>query len=78
MTHDPLCYMSEGKWDGGCQCDLIARVRADCLEKVEGAYIVGTEGEVLNPSHPEYSHDGTGIWNNAISVAVAYMTGEID
>ena len=29
MTHDPLCYMAEGKWDGGCQCPLIARVRAD-------------------------------------------------
>lgn len=29
MNHDPLCYMSEGKWDGGCQCDLIARVRKD-------------------------------------------------
>jgi hypothetical protein len=29
MTHDPLCFQSQGKWDGGCQCDLIARVRAD-------------------------------------------------
>lgn len=28
-THDPLCYMAEGKWDGGCQCPLIAKVRAD-------------------------------------------------
>ena len=42
MTHDPLCYMAEGKWDGGCQCALIARVRADerinavqeCMETV--------------------------------------------
>jgi hypothetical protein len=29
MTHDPLCFQSQGKWDGGCQCDFIARVRAD-------------------------------------------------
>lgn len=29
MTHDPLCYMAESKWDGGCQCDLIAKVRTD-------------------------------------------------
>lgn len=29
MTHDPLCYMTEGKWDGGCQCTLIAKVRDD-------------------------------------------------
>ena len=27
MSHDPLCYMSEGKWDGGCQCELIQRIR---------------------------------------------------
>ena len=31
--HDPLCYMSEGKWDGGCRCLLIARVRADERER---------------------------------------------
>ena len=29
MTHDPLCYMYEGKWDGGCQCTLIVKVRTD-------------------------------------------------
>lgn len=29
FQHDPLCYMAEGKWDGGCQCSLIAKVRAD-------------------------------------------------
>lgn len=29
MDHDPLCYMAEGKWDGGCQCDLIAKIRVD-------------------------------------------------
>jgi len=29
VTHDPLCFQSQGKWDGGCQCDLIAKVRAD-------------------------------------------------
>lgn len=37
--HDPLCYMAQGKWDGGCQCALIARVRADqrecCVAVVE-------------------------------------------
>lgn len=33
MTHDPLCYMAEGKWGGGCQCPLIARVRADAPRK---------------------------------------------
>ena len=27
--HDPLCYIAEGKWDGGCNCDFIAKVRAD-------------------------------------------------
>ena len=58
--------------------ELEAKVRANCLEKVEGAYIVGNDGKVLNPSHPEYSHDGTETWNNAVSTAVAYMTGEID
>ena len=35
MTHDPLCYMAEGKWDGGCQCALIARVRADERKQAE-------------------------------------------
>lgn len=36
-THDPLCYMAEGKWDGGCQCALIARVRAD--EKAKWTHV---------------------------------------
>ena len=81
MTHDPMCPVipaDEHFSDWGCQCYLIAKVMADCLEKVEGAYIVGSDGEILNPSHPEYSHDGTDTWNNAISTAIAYMTGEID
>jgi len=34
-AHDPLCYMAEGKWDGGCQCGLIARVRADERKQAE-------------------------------------------
>lgn len=32
MTHDPLCYMAQGKWGGGCHCGLIAKVRADQRE----------------------------------------------
>ena len=86
MNHDPMCpYQPDvavdyGEWKKGkpCYCGLISRVRADCLEKVEGAYIVGSDGKVLNPSHPEYSHDGTETWNAAVSTAVAYMTGKID
>jgi hypothetical protein len=76
MIHDSLCPT----WNGSivCECDTIAKVRADCLEKVEGAYIVGSDGEALTPSHPEYSHDGTETWNSAIDLAVAYMTGKID
>ena len=94
MTHDLLCPLSdywenicEGYFcddPGGscrhdfCQCDLVARVRADCLEKVEGAYIVGTDGKALDPSHPEYSHDGTETWNAAVKLAVQYLTGVVD
>ena len=26
MTHDSLCFQSQGKWDGGCQCHVIAKV----------------------------------------------------
>ena len=38
MTHDPLCYMHEGKWDGGCQCTLIVKVRADEREKIRAEF----------------------------------------
>lgn len=34
MTHDQLCYTAQGKWDGGCQCDLIDKVRADTVEQI--------------------------------------------
>ena len=86
MAHDLLCPYRPTKWYGWmqrddeipCRCAFIAKVRADCLEKVEGAYIVGSDGEALTPSHPEYSHDGTETWNSAIDLAVAYMTGKID
>ena len=37
MTHDPLCYMAEGKWDGGCQCPLIAKVRENERARWHGA-----------------------------------------
>lgn len=89
-THDPFCPVvanpvtmilhsgTEIIVGSYCQCELIAKVRADCLEKVEGAYVVGSDGEALTPSHPEYSHDGTETWNSAIDLAVAYMTGKID
>ena len=44
MNHDPLCYMAEGKWDGGCQCPLIARVRDDeRWATVEGAVFVASQ-----------------------------------
>ena len=39
MDHDPLCYMSEGKWDGGCQCDLIRKVRADERDQARQAVV---------------------------------------
>lgn len=94
MTHDPLCDWWEKQCeitecDGQrpysdickhdyCQCILIAKVRDDCLEKVRGAFIVGTDRKVITPSHPEYSHDGTEIWNSAINTAIAYMTGATD
>lgn len=29
MSHDPMCFQSQGKWDGGCQCELINKVRVD-------------------------------------------------
>lgn len=60
-------------------CYFIRMVRGDermsCIEDVEGAYIVGSDNEILAPSHPEYSHDGTDNWNTAISVAVSYLKG---
>lgn len=31
--HDPFCHQSEGRWDGGCDCDLIDRVRKDQMER---------------------------------------------
>ena len=44
MTHDPLCYMVEGKWDGGCQCTLIAKVRdAERVRTVEGAVVIASQ-----------------------------------
>ena len=93
MMHDPLCDWWQNQCASECNtnlaygdpcehmwctCELIAKVRADCLEKVEGAYVVGSDGKALTPSHPEYSHDGTETWNAAVSTAVAYMTGKID
>ena len=32
--HDPLCYIAEGKWDGGCNCDFIAKGRADERQRI--------------------------------------------
>ena len=28
-SHDEFCNQSVGKWDGGCQCKVIAEIRAD-------------------------------------------------
>ena len=47
MTHDPLCYMAEGKWDGGCQCSLIARVRADERQRIIGVMERNADGDAL-------------------------------
>lgn len=42
--HDPLCYISEGKWGGGCNCDFIAKVRADeRWATVESAVFVASQ-----------------------------------
>lgn len=87
MSHDKLCPGAKGcKCCGTCMCeervfcwcDLIADVREDSAKKAEGAYIVGTDGKVLDPSHPEYTHDGTSTWNSAVSAAIAYMKGEVE
>lgn len=87
MAHDPLCPYRPVEWYGWmhvdpeipCQCHFIRTIRGDermsCIEDVEGAYIVGSDNEILTPSHPEYSHDGTDNWNTAISVAVSYLKG---
>jgi len=49
MTHDPLCYHAEGKWDGGCQCELIAKVRADQdrihLEEMQSLVLVARKAQ---------------------------------
>lgn len=52
MTHDPMCYMAEGKWDGGCQCGLIARVRADERNK-----IFTHLDELSSNNHVDYCRD---------------------
>jgi len=84
MIHDSLCPVITGcicdtPDELCCQCHFIRKIRGDermsCIEDVEGAYIVGTDGKILDTSHPEYSHDGTDNWNTAISVAVSYLKG---
>lgn len=27
--HDAFCNQAMGRWDGGCQCEFLAKVRAD-------------------------------------------------
>ena len=27
--HDAFCTQAMGRWDGGCQCEFLAKVRAD-------------------------------------------------
>lgn len=51
-THDSLCHMSEGKWDGGCQCDVIAKVRAD-----ERAKILPNPADIRGEQHVDYCRD---------------------
>lgn len=31
--HDAFCDQAEGRWDGGCQCEFLAKVRADEREQ---------------------------------------------
>lgn len=70
MTHDPLCPMSPPDpaycctdCDGyECECDLIAKVKAECIRIVEGAFI---------PDAPM----GFG-WNQAVRTAIEYLKGE--
>lgn len=50
MSHDPMCFMSEGKWDGGCQCSLIARVREDergKFIKVDTTYMTAEQYDAM-------------------------------
>lgn len=66
MTHDPLCYMSEGKWGGGCQCDLISRVRADTLDKA--AVRVNNHAMQIYLGEIKYdaSWDALDAWNDVV------------
>lgn len=34
MTHDEFCNQAAGRWDGGCQCAVIAKVRKSEREKM--------------------------------------------
>ena len=38
MTPDPLCCQSQNKWDGGCQCDLIAKAHNRGYQEAEDIY----------------------------------------
>jgi|LakMenEpi03Aug12_release.lakeMendotaPanAssembly.Ray.scaffolds.fasta_scaffold1079057_1 hypothetical protein len=41
MNHDEFCNQSVGRWDGGCQCAIIAQVRAS-----ERTYIISVIEEL--------------------------------
>jgi hypothetical protein len=47
MTHDPLCDHSTGSLDGGCECSLIAKVRADERKRVILAMERSIDGDAL-------------------------------
>lgn len=50
MTHDPMCPMPDSRFmSATCQCDLIARVRAD--ERERAAVVVRQYAADTHPIH---------------------------
>lgn len=77
MNHDPFCK-NQHYDKNECNCTLIHAVREDCAERVAGAYIVGYEdGKIIDRSHPDFE-EYIGDWNSAITIALAYLRGDID
>ena len=69
MTHDPLCpFVAFVRYTGPCQCDLIAKVRADEQQQVASRLTAyHAEGCIGGASNLGC---GCGLWNDVVTYSV--------
>lgn len=45
--HDEFCDQAVGRWDGGCQCEFLARVRFDERQRIIGVMERNADGDAM-------------------------------